>query len=345
MSALLVVLPSWLGDTVMAEPALRALREQIRPTHLTSLGRAGLASVLEGTELFESAVEHAMRGLLGPLSASRAVKRGHARRWDAVLLLPNSLRSAVAARLIPAVLRVGYATDGRGVLLSRRVPPPPRTHPVPAVDWYADLVERGFGIQVTDRHPRLRATAAQREAAAKALGGVSRPFVVLNPGANRTDKRWPADRFVAVGSALRRRGLDVVVNGGPAERSLTAEVAAGCGGTDLGLRLGPGPTSLGTLVGALADATLLVTNDTGPRHVAIGLNTPVVSLFGPTDPRWTTISGARERRLLGEPFLPEEEVADRRPQACRIDRIEVGDVLHAAEALLSEAPGEAERPR
>ncbi|MFO0875558.1 MAG: glycosyltransferase family 9 protein [Phycisphaerales bacterium] len=109
-----------------------------------------------------------------------------------------------------------------------------------------------------------------------------------------------------------------------------AEVARACDGVDLAAR----GVTLGALVGVLADAALLVTNDTGPRHIAIGVATPVVALFGPTDHRFTAIPGARERRLLAEPFLPEEAVADRRPEACRIDRIEVGDVVHASHVLL-----------
>ena len=339
MSALLVVLPSWLGDTVMAEPAMRALRNGVRPTHMASLGRPGLAGVLEGTGLLDASIEHDMRGIVGPLAASRALRRVDPRRWDAIVLLPNSVRSALAARLVPAHRRVGFATDGRGWLLSQRLPAPARAMPVPAVDWYAELVVKGFNVQVTDRHPRLRPSQAQRASATAALAGVARPFALLNPGANRADKRWPADRFAAVGRALRGRGLEVVVNGGPAERALTAEVASACGGIDLG----PRSKSLGTLVGVLSEAALLVTNDTGPRHVAIGLDVPTVSLFGPTDPRWTTIPGARERRLLGEPFLTEEEVADRRPKACRIDRIEIGDVLAAVDAMLPPAPDPGQR--
>ncbi|MHC5114978.1 MAG: glycosyltransferase family 9 protein, partial [Planctomycetota bacterium] len=83
-------------------------------------------------------------------------------------------------------------------------------------------------------------------------------------------------------------------------------------------------------------AALLVTNDTGPRHLAAALGTPVVTLFGPTDHRWTTLADIRERRLLAEPFLPAELVADRHPKVCTIDRIEVEDVLAAAAGMLNE---------
>ena len=83
----------------------------------------------------------------------------------------------------------------------------------------------------------------------------------------------------------------------------------------------------------------MVANDTGPRHLAVALGIPTVALFGPTDHRWTTLKGARERILVGEPFLPEERVANQHPETCRVDRISVGDVLHAVKTTLDEPPG------
>lgn len=269
-----------------------------------------------------------MRGFAGPWRAASMIR---AHGPDTILLLPNSFRSAATARLARARRRIGYRGDGRGWLLTHAIPKPADAgrSPIPAVDWYADLVEQAFETTVSDRAPRLDPTPAQRIAASALLEGVGRPFAVLNPGANREDKRWPAERFAAVGRALGERRLEVVVNGGPAERALAREVAAACGGIDLAER----GVTLGSLLGVLAEAAAVVTNDTGPRHMAIGVGAPVVALFGPTDHRWTTVAAARERLLLAEPFLPAEEIADRHPKVCRIDRITVGDVLSAVDSM------------
>ena len=84
-------------------------------------------------------------------------------------------------------------------------------------------------------------------------------------------------------------------------------------------------------------AALLITNAPGPRHIAAALGTPVVSLFGPTDHRWTTINCPHERMVLADPFLPEALIADQHPKRCAIDRIAVADVLAAARQLLDAA--------
>ena len=98
-------------------------------------------------------------------------------------------------------------------------------------------------------------------------------------------------------------------------------------------------STLGALKAIVRRSSLLVTNDTGPRHLAAAFDTPCVALFGPTDRRWTLLPDPIERHLLAEPFLPEDRVADDYPAACSINRISVGDVLHAAESLLGENRG------
>jgi len=80
----------------------------------------------------------------------------------------------------------------------------------------------------------------------------------------------------------------------------------------------------------------MISNDTGPRHLAAAFGTPCVALFGPTDRRWTVLPEACERHLVAEPFLPEDHVADKYPRACMIDRIASGDVIHAADEFLEE---------
>jgi heptosyltransferase-2 len=331
---LLVVLPSWVGDAVMATPALRAIRESLPNARVEGLGRPGLDAVLDGLPALDAFHVHSMRGWLGPFTGAG---RFRAMRFDAVLLLPNSPRSGMFAMATGAPVRVGWARDGRGWMLSHGLRATRERAPRSAVDWYADLAAWALQRDIRDRAVRLASTAAQLAAGERLLEGLPRPITILNPGANRPDKRWPAERF---GELARRllsaRGGSVCVTGGPAEREVVARVVETSGNAAVNL-IDRG-VSLGSLKAAIGMADLLVTNDTGPRHLAAGMGTRCVSLFGPTDPRWAALHEApgpiRELQLLAEPFLPAEIVADRVARFCGMHRIGVGDALHACLRLL-----------
>jgi ADP-heptose:LPS heptosyltransferase len=190
-----------------------------------------------------------------------------------------------------------------------------------------------------DRTMELGVSPEQQAEADRVLHGVVAPFVLLNPGAVRANKRWPAERFAAVADALAEsHGLSAAVTGSPNEREVL-EAVMRCAKAPI-VSLAERGITLGSLKGVIKRAALMISNDTGPRHMAIALGTPVVSLFGPTDVRHTMIAGANERVLSAEPFLPEELVADDYAKACRIERISVGDVRAACAALLA-APASA----
>jgi heptosyltransferase-2 len=326
----LVVAPSWVGDAAMATPALRAIREAWPAAHITVLCRPGIDRLLAGLPSFDEMIVDRLGGLLGPLRARRRLAAVGA---GVAVLFPNSFRTALATAIAGIPRRVGIARDGRRWLLTDPIPGPQRGVPASTVNLYCDLVERGLGIPVPDRTIRLALTDSDRDAAARILAEVPRPFALLIPGGNRADKRWPAERFAAVaGELVRRHGLAVAVSGSPAERPTINAVraAASVPIADLAAR----GLDLGALKGVVAAAGLVVTNDTGPRHLAAAFDVPAVALFGPTDPRWTLLPGARERLVVAEPFLPDDRSADDHPAACRIERIAIPDVLSAIDLLL-----------
>jgi heptosyltransferase-2 len=325
----------------MATPVLRATRTMRPDTHITVVCRPGLDELLAGCPWIDDIIAVDMKRIGGTVQAARRLR--HA-RIDAVLLLPNGLRSAIVAVLAGARVRVGYRRAGRGLLLSHGLDRPTDRGPVAAVAYYASLAQFALGSDHVDTRMQVVVTEAQRAEAGRLLENVPRPFVVLCPGANRKAKRWPVERFTAVADELaNRHGLAIVTTGSPAERSVTAAVTAAARTpvTDLGLK----GVTLGALKAIIAEARLMITNDTGPRHVAAALGTPTVSLFGPTDPRWTTIDSPCEKILVAEPFLPAELVADDHPTGCVIGRITVGDVLSAAGQLLSAAAVTADASR
>lgn len=376
-SRLLVVLPNWVGDAVMATPALRVLRELLPGCFIGALMRPGIDEVLAGSRYFDEVHVARSVGVMGP---KRVAAKIRPRRYEWALLLTGSFSTALITRVAGVPNRVGYDRDGRGFMLTERLDVPRRRDvepfrnsetdpggfaPVPACRYYFDLVRHSlgrFGLRVGEPGPlELTVTGEERLAADDLFtrAGIDaserrdRRLVLLNPGGNRAEKRWPPERFGALANYLRRHhGLRCLVNGSPREADVvdavveatSADPSGRHGGADArqtgdtidrpAVALPRHGMTLATLKAVVADCRLVVTNDTGPRHIAAALGVPVVTLFGPTDHRWTTIPFKDEIELLADPTLPEQEVANDHPDRCRIERIGLGDVTRAAESLL-----------
>lgn len=288
---LVVRLPGPLGDAVMATPALRALRRALPATRITWAAGATVHAALEGLAWRDDVLalpSSMLEGARGPLRAARHLRRLGA---DAMLLLPNSFSSALAARLARIPLRVGTALQRRGPLLTHAVPVAldgrGRLAPRPMRAHYLDLVAP-FGALDDGGPTELRVLAFDAERAAQRLAGVApgTPLVGVSPGAGfGPSKRWPAAHLGAALARLRQEaGVLPLLLAGPGEEALLQEVAAVAGPPLLGVQdEAPG---LGTLKGLLARCRLLLTADAGPRHVAEALGVPTVTWVGPTDPRW-----------------------------------------------------------
>lgn len=321
----------------MATPALHHIAKCHPSARITVVGRPMLRPLMDGLEFVHSFEGCTMRSL----AAFEELRRIRTGAHEACLLFPNSFRSALFARFTGASVRAGSHRDGRAMLLthatqlSRSV--------MSAVSAYCQLAEAWTGVAVTDRTTRLVVTHDQRSAAIALLARAGAPcdstkLILINPGANRQDKRWPAERFaqaaIQIAQASKGRSgtaCPIAVTGGPAESQLCAGVAQACGGIDLCAA----GISLGSLKGVIEKSALLLTNDTGPRHIAAALGTPTLSIFGPTDPRWTPMNYPCDRILAAEPFMTDDRIADHYAKLCAIERVAVGDVVHAGLALLS----------
>ncbi|MEX0885073.1 MAG: lipopolysaccharide heptosyltransferase II [Phycisphaeraceae bacterium] len=306
---LLVVMPTWLGDCVMATPTLAALRGLYPQARITALLRDSIAPVLAGLPSVDATI-----GMNpGPRTGRRGDGDGGGRllplarrlrreRFDLAVLLPNSFRTGLMVRLAGIPRRVGYGRDGRSLLLTDALIPRHEGSyiPVPTREYYLGLV-RYLGAREVDPTMHLVVREADDRAATGLLAdagldpGDGRPLVLLNPGAAfGAAKMWPPARFAAVADRCAGElGAVVALIGAPSERPVLAAVKAAAR-TPL-LDLPAYGLDLATLKAVIARARVLVTNDTGPRHVAAALDTPVVTIFGPTDPAWTEIGYARER--------------------------------------------------
>lgn len=355
----LIVMPSWIGDAVMATPALRVIRELLPGAFLGALVRPGIDQVLAGTDFFDEVHVGRALGAMGP---KRLAAKARPRRYDTALLLTNSFSTALITRLAGIQRRIGYERDARTFLLTDYISPQRRREvepfsrsatnpsawaPVPACAYYFRLATyflKSIGLSPGEMGPlELATTSGEERAAAEILtaAGIpaerqhATPMAMLNPGANNPAKRWPADRFAALADELAtRHGMTVLINGAPGEAALTSEIAGLCSAGTPVVELPRLGITIGALKALVRRCRILVTNDTGPRHIAAAFGVPVVTLFGPTDHRWTTIPFEDEIEVLADPGLPEEEVANDHPERCRIENIGLGDIVAATTTLL-----------
>lgn len=303
---ILVVLPNWVGDLVLATPALRALREVHRQAHITFLVKQPLVDVLSGGDWMDEVVvwpsgknrdrrRQSFVGLAGQLRH---------RKFDWAVLLTNSFRSALLARLARIRRRIGYDREGRGLLLSDKLIPEKANGkfvPVPMTRYY-NAVARYLGCREVPPALELFTTPQDAAAADEAVrsAGVQpgQPIVVVNAGASfGPAKCWLPQRFAEVADRLaEQQHAAVFVACGPKEIDTAHGVAAHM--KHKGIVLDQPVMKLGPLKALIRRAALLITNDTGPRHFANAFGTPVVTIFGPTDPKWTETDVATERSLM-----------------------------------------------
>lgn len=330
---LVVVAPNWLGDAVMCEPAIRAVGERLPHLEIVWAGNPVSQAALRGHPSITQFHPLRDRGLVSMIRSARGLAGLSA---DAILVLRGSARSGMLARLSGIPTRIGIDGEGRGLLLTHAIPRPGSKRPSPTIALYRSLVET-IGVDVVDATPRLDPSEAELAATATLFRGVEGPVLGIVPGGSKPSKRWPVERFQRVIGEVGARFGAVAVFGGPDERPLVRSVVSSAPGGVEVLDLPDRGLTLDNLRGAIGRCRLLLTNDTGPRHLGIALGVPTIGLFGPTDHRWTVVPGADERILLAEPFLDDDHVADHHPDACRIDRIPVSDVVAAiVEELESE---------
>ncbi len=281
---ILVRAPNWVGDVVLSLPAVRDLRRNFPGARLTALARPWVAdlyrAVAEVDEVRESQ------------SSGKDVD-GLRGAFDLGVLLPNSFGSALTLWRACVPERWGYATDGRARLLTRTLRVPDDVRGRSQVYYYRSMLA-GLGLHVSGAPDASLHCPPEWSQKAAAKLGADGPWLGLNPGAfYGTAKRWLPERYAAVADRVARRtGAKIAILGGAAERALGEAIARMM---VTPARVLAGETTLPELVGALRQLRGLITNDSGPMHLAAALGVPVVAVFGSTDWRETAPVGARAR--------------------------------------------------
>lgn len=284
---ILVRAPNWLGDAVMALPAMAAVRAKHRGARLTI---AANPAVLP---LFQEETPAEPDALLAVPDQRKEASILRTGSFDTVVLFPNSFRSAWVARRARIPERWGYAGNLRTRLLTRAVPRARRK--IHQQEYYRELV-RALDMLPGDDLPWIRARTRSRARASELLAREGVPdgatLVGMAPGAAYGHaKRWPPSRAAELIARLAREGgATWVLVGASGDRDAGREIESTL---PAGVRVVNlvGRTDLGTLVGLLERCRAFVSNDSGAMHVAAAAGVPVIAMFGPTDERVTSPAG------------------------------------------------------
>jgi heptosyltransferase-2 len=318
---ILVVQPSWVGDAVMATPTLRALRKLYPQAHISYLMKRYVKPMYTGMPWADRLVTYrtgktkakAGKGLFDLAARLRSA------HFDLAVLLPNAFKAALICKMAGIDNVVGYDRDGRGFLLSDKLLPQKERGkfvPFPMVKYYMGIASY-LGSGERDLTMQLFVTEAERRAAglvferagldpalerpASRAGGGS-PLVLINPGAQYgAAKCWLPEYFAQLADRMiAEMGATVLLSGAPKERPILDAILRHM--THAPVDLSTKGLSLGALKEITRRCDLMVTNDTGPRHIAAAFDVPVVTIFGPTHPEWTEIYYKKERQVAVKVF-------------------------------------------
>ncbi len=298
---------NWVGDAVMTVPALRELRRLLPDSHITLATRSWARGLFEDADFIDDILISDERGLL---AIPRQSQQWRKTDFDLAVILTNSFASALVPFLARIPFRVGYATASRGRLLTLPLPLPEWRSSRHEIYYYLNIInglERALDRMgsVEERNPDASLEISElRVSRGKGLlrsEGIKEklPIVALCPGSiNSRAKRWPAERFAALADRLMKDlDANVILIGSEAELEISEAVRRLMKVQPIVLT---GRTRLAELVELLSQVDLLITNDTGPAHIAAALGRKTLVIFGPTNPL-TTKPFSDSAEMLREP--------------------------------------------
>ena len=288
---LLIRATNWVGDAIMALPALQAVRKRFPQAEIAILALPYVADIYRGQGVADELIGYDRQGQhAGIQGKEQLAAELKAKNFATALLLQNAFDAAWIVWRAGIPERIGYDRDARGLLLTNAIRVP-RAGEIPAHEtfYYLELVKRAgwidalpdvseISLLVTDQQSlraeeKLQSFGARRGAVRVAVGA----------GASYgSAKCWPPERFaVAINRLLSERKAEIILFGTPAEAAVSAAIQAGLDQTALDLT---GKTEIAELPALLSRCTVFLGNDSGAMHVAAAMGLPVVAVFGPTDP-------------------------------------------------------------
>lgn len=306
---LLIRATNWVGDAIMALPALRAVRARFPEAHIAVLALPYVAQIYQGQGVADEMICYERKGKhAGIRGREKLAAELKARKFDTALLLQNAFDAAWIAWRAGIPKRIGYNRDGRGLLLTKPVEVP-RPGEIPAHEkyYYLELLRRMCWLDKLPDVPEISLQVAaedtqRAEEKLRAAGaGSSAMRIAVGAGASYgSAKCWPPERFAqALNLMQRERNVEVILFGTPGETAVSAAIQAGLAQPALDLT---GKTEIAELPALLSCCHLFLGNDSGAMHVAAAVGLPVVAVFGPTDPFGTAPVTPRATIVQEKPY-------------------------------------------
>jgi heptosyltransferase II len=288
---------NWVGDAIMALPALRAVRARFSDAHIAIVARPYVADIYRGQGVCDELIAYDPRGAeKGFGGRERLAERLRDGKFDAALLLQNAFDAAWLAWRAGIPERIGYGRDGRGILLTKSIAVP-KAGEIPSHEqfYYLELVRRAGWAERSEgeREISLSVSAEAGEAAEQKLiaagvrsangNGASGLRVAIGAGASYgSAKCWLPERFAETANRLMGESdAEIILFGTAGETAVSNAILAGMKRKPIDLT---GKTTITELPALLSRCQLFIGNDSGAMHVASAVGLPVVAIFGPTDP-------------------------------------------------------------
>ncbi len=294
---ILVRVTNWIGDAVMNTPALAAIRATFPRAEIVLVANPLVAELFIHHPCCDRVIIYDKKGkdkgVVGLMRFSAILRK---ERFDMAILLQKAVEAAIIAWLARIPVRIGYKTDGRGFLLSHGLTFDDHIQKQHHVYHFLHLL-KSFGIESKDHQQALQLTPAEIAWATELL--TEQKWVAINPGAAYgSAKRWLPERFAAVGDRVAKQyGFNILLIGGPAEADIGVEIEALMSVKPLNLI---GKTTVREMMALVSLVRLMVTNDSGPMHIAAAFKRPIVAVFGSTDHKTTHPYGTPHRIVRKE---------------------------------------------
>jgi len=321
---------NWLGDAVLTTPAMGQLRKAFPKAEIVVAANPAVAEMLAHHPDLDRVMvwdkKHRHKGIHGLVQFSREVRK---EKFDLAVLFQNAFEAAFMVWLARVPRRMGYRTDGRALLLNYGVPVSAAEHRLHHSEYYANMMKQA-GVAAPIGRPRLYCSKQEIAWAEQQLPGDR--WVAINPGAAYgSAKRWLPERFAEVAEKITEElGARIALIGSQQDVAVGAQIVSHSHASILNCI---GKTTIRQLMALLTRCQLLITNDSGPMHMAAALATPLVAVFGPTDPL-TTSPVTNRCRIVRHPVACAPCLKRHCPTDHRcMTAISVDEVMDAAHSL------------
>jgi len=297
MKRILIVNVNWLGDTLFATPFIRAVRDKYPKAYIAILTHPRCYEILEGNRnideiiIYDEKKQH--KSLLRRFSIISYLR---SKNFDAAFILRKSLSRTLLLLFSKIQHRVGYRSKRAGFLLTKRVNIPHKE--LHKVEYFLNLA-RIMGIETKNKNYEIYISENNIKKAGNILEGAGLKggdFIVLNAGGNWNPKRWPLENFAKLGDEIfKKTGISIVLTGAEKDISLAEDISRLMTHKPVVLC---GKTDLKTLGAIFKKAVCVISNDSGPMHLAVAVRANVIAIFGPTSPELTGPYGDGKYKVL-----------------------------------------------